>query len=144
MAASQHIRAFGRGEDDVLSTCFRSSHHQNGEEKGCQWLWTWRAGLNVSTPADLLGSSLTIISAHWSIYWVKERLVGPPVLVYIQYIGKLYVCVCEQLRNNLLPHFYPCALWEISLTRVEFFLLFYQLFFLVTTKEPLSKKKKKK
>ncbi len=44
------------------------TEHQNGEERGFKWLWTWygcwcrRAGLSISNTADLLGLSHTTIS----------------------------------------------------------------------------------
>ncbi len=43
------------------------TEHQNGEERGFKWLWTWngcwcrRAGLSISNTADLLGFSHTTI-----------------------------------------------------------------------------------
>ncbi len=44
------------------------TEHQNGEERGFKWLWTWndcwcrRTGLSISETADLLGFSHTTIS----------------------------------------------------------------------------------
>ncbi len=56
------------------------TEHQNGEERGFKWLWTWngcwcrRTGLSISTTADLLGFSHTIISSVYREWSEKERI----------------------------------------------------------------------
>ncbi len=56
------------------------TEHQNGEERGFKWLWTWngcwcrRTGLSISQTADLLGFSHTTISRIYRECSEKEKL----------------------------------------------------------------------
>ncbi len=56
------------------------TEHQNGEERGFKWLWTWngcwcrRAGLSISQTADLLGFSHTTISSVYRELSEKEKI----------------------------------------------------------------------
>ncbi len=55
------------------------TEHQNGEERGFKWLWTWngclcrRAGLSISKTADLLGFSRTTVSIGFTENGLKKR-----------------------------------------------------------------------
>ncbi len=56
------------------------TEHQNGEERGFKWLWTWngcwcrRAGLSISETADLLGLSRTTISSVYREWSEKQKI----------------------------------------------------------------------
>ncbi len=74
----QQLNAF-RHLDVVKTTCWSSTEHQNGEERGFKWLnveWllVQTAGLSISQTADLLGSSHSTISRVYREWSEKEKI----------------------------------------------------------------------
>ncbi len=93
------------------------TEHQNGEERGFKWLWTWngcfarRAGLSISKTADLLRFSCTTLSKvyrEWSEKYKissERQLCGQKCLVDVRGEWADWLEMIERqqlLKNDLL------------------------------------------
>ncbi len=69
------------------------TEHQNGEERGFKWLWTWNGCWCISKTADLLGFSRTSVYREWS---EKEKISSDR-----QLRGRKKPCWCQRRMVRL-------------------------------------------
>ncbi len=102
------------------------TEHQNGEERGFKWLWTWngcwcQTGLSISKTADLLVFSCTTISRVYR-EWSEKRKYPVSGSCVDEYATTNWA----SFKHHSLPEYYCCPCPSLYDYSVHIFWCYFQ------------------